>query len=511
MSTQPPPVGIGAGGWMRWAWRTLTSMRVALLLLFLLALAAVPGSVFPQRGTDAAAVRAYIANNPQWGPLLDRLGMFEVFGSPWFAAVYLLLMVSLAGCVIPRAAQHWRAMRARPPAAPSRLSRLPEYRTFETSAEPAAVIAAAESLLRAQHWRTDSRLPGDEGGWVAAERGYLREFGNLLFHLSLLGLLVAVAIGGLFGSKGQVIVREGSSFTNSLTQFDSFSSGRLFSPDRMPPFTLRLDQFRASYQETGMQRGAPREFAADVAVRRSPDAPETTEVVGVNEPLSIDGTKVYLVGHGYAPEVRITDAKGRVVFDDAVVFLPQDSNFTSDGVIKVPDTDPQLGFTAVFLPTAERDSVKGGFSSFPAPMRPEMFMSVWKGDLGLDNGMPQSVYRLDTAAMERVGLTAIKPGGSWTLPQGLGTLEFVGIKEYATFEVARDPGSGWALLAAALSLAGLCLSLFIRRRRIWLRVSDRADGNTLVEVAGLARTEGPGLADEVDDIAASIAQATKGA
>ena len=106
---------LGALGWLRWGWRTLTSMRTALILLLLLALASIPGSVFPQRGTDAAAVKDYLQANPTLGPWLDRLGMFDVFASPWFAAIYLLLCISLIGCIVPRTAQFIRAARMPPP------------------------------------------------------------------------------------------------------------------------------------------------------------------------------------------------------------------------------------------------------------------------------------------------------------------------------------------------------------------------------------------------------------
>ena len=515
LSTQPetdpagdPAVGIGLIGWLRWAWRTLTSMRAALVLLFLLAVAAIPGSTFPQRGANPIDVRQYIADNPTWGPVLDRLHMFDVFASPWFVAIYLLLMVSLTGCVLPRAVAHWRAMRARPPAAPLRLARMPEYREFEVDVDPTTALTAAESVLRRGRWRTDAAAIGEpRGGWVAGEKGYLRETGNLLFHLSLLALLVAVGFGSLFGAKGQVIVREGSSFANTVTQYDTFSPGRLYSADQLVPFTMRLDDFYATYQETGMQRGSPREFGATVTVQASPGAAPQTSTIGVNEPLVVDGTKVFLVGHGYAPSFVIKDANGKVLLNDSVVFLPQDGNFTSNGVIKVPDATPQLGFTSVFLPTAEVDPVRGGFSSFPAATRPEVFMSVWRGNLGLDSGIPQSVYKLDTSKMERVGLKALTPGQTWTLPNGLGTLTFTGVHEYATFNVASDPGSGWALAAAAMAVVGLTLSLFIRRRRVWVRVKESAGGPTLVEVAGLARTEAPGLDTEVDSVVAGIRSA----
>ena len=105
-------------GWARWTWRQLTSMRTALVLLFLLALASVPGSVLPQVGIDPAAVDRYYAAHPALAPVLARLSLFNVFGAPWFAAVYLLLFASLAGCVIPRTVRLARSAWQPPPAAP---------------------------------------------------------------------------------------------------------------------------------------------------------------------------------------------------------------------------------------------------------------------------------------------------------------------------------------------------------------------------------------------------------
>ena len=118
-----PPVTqprLGAVGWARWTWRSLTSMRTALFLLLLLAVAAVPGSTFPQRSIDAARTAQWITDHPTAGPVLDRLGFFEVYASPWFAAIYLLLFVSLIGCVLPRLRIHWHQLRSVPPRAPRR-------------------------------------------------------------------------------------------------------------------------------------------------------------------------------------------------------------------------------------------------------------------------------------------------------------------------------------------------------------------------------------------------------
>ena len=504
------PVGIGVVGWLRWAWRTLTSMRTALVLLFLLAVASVPGSLLPQRGTNPIRVNDYLADDPVKGRIFDRLGLFDVFSAPWFAAIYLLLFISLAGCVLPRSRQHWRTVRSRPPAAPRNLHRLPEHRRVEPAqgVGPQQTLDAAESWLRRARWRVDTTAYDGVTGTVAAEKGYARETGNLVFHVALLCLLGAVAYGSLFGFKGTVIVREGSSFADTRGQFDSFNPGKAFQDSALPPFAFTLTKFTADYQRGGQQNGAAREFSADVSVVREPGAAPTTETVQVNEPLVVNGVKVFLVGHGYAPTITITDAQGQVVFHDSVVFLPQDGNFTSTGVVKAPDTVPQLGLQGFFLPTAAVDNVHGPHSTFPAADDPGVFLSAWSGDLGLDSGKPQSVYALDTAHLSKLGIEALRPGQSWALPGGHGTVTFDGYVQWASFTVASDPGKDLALVAAVAAITGLALSLLVRRRRTWVRVSSGPQGVTVVEVAGLTRSEHTSVAEEVDALASTLGTTT---
>jgi cytochrome c biogenesis protein len=173
-------------------------------------------------------------------------------------------------------------------------------------------------------------------------------------------------------------------------------------------------------------------------------------------------------------------------------------------VVTAPDTTPQLGLQGFFLPTAAVDDVRGPHSTFPAADDPAVFLSAWVGDLGLDSGRAQSVYKLETAAMTRLGIEALRPGESWTLPDGHGTVTFDGYVEWASFSVAHDPGKELALLAAVVAIAGLALSLLVRRRRVWVRVSTDGTGATVVEVAGLTRSEHATVADEVDELAAAL-------
>lgn len=483
----------GPGGWWRWIWRNLTSMRTALILLLILILAAIPGSVFPQRVADPLAVNEWIGRNPTWGPLLDRVGMFDVFGTPWFAAIYLLLFISLVGCVVPRCGQLWRQWRDGPPEPPKRFGDRvqPQVLPLPADATPAA-LDRAERELRDGGWRVRR---GD--GWVSAEKGFLREVGNLSFHLSIIALLLAVAGGALFGWRGNVIVRVGDGFANTLTQYDAWGSGRLVDGAEIPPFAFTLEDFRVEFERGEAQRGAPRDFEADLALQREPSSDVEQVTLRVNEPLRIDGADVYLIGHGYAPRLTVTAPDGRVEFSDTVVFLPQDPSFTSTGVVKIPDAVPQLAFNGIFAPTAVLDE-NGPRSVFPAPDRPVIFLSAFTGDLGLDDGAPQSVYRLDTTDLTQLGLEALEPGQTWTLPDGT-AVRLDGVERWVSLQISHDPGRGWALLTAGLVMAGLMTSLFVPRRRIWVR--ERPDG---LAIAAVARTENAAPAQDVDALVAAL-------
>jgi cytochrome c biogenesis protein len=494
---RPPALGFWGG--LRWVWRQLTSMRTALILLFLLALAAVPGSVFPQRGTSPMRVVEYLQDHTTTGPWLDRLGLFDVYASPWFAAVYLLLLVSLAGCILPRCVQYARNLRAVPPATPRNLSRMPQYRSFTVDQDAPTFLIGAESALRRRRFRL---RPNDSGAAeIAAEKGYLHELGNLVFHLSLLLLLVGVAWGAWFGYRGTVVVVEGEGFANTLTQYDDFTPGRGFSPALLNPFAFTVDRFDATFLTDGPRRGQPDSFEADVTYRTTPDAAPRQTTIRVNHPLEIDGAKVFLIGSGYAPVFTVRDGKGDVVFSGAMPALPQDSNFTSTTVVKAPDAKPdQLGFNVTVTPTAPQviDPSTGPVSTFPEANDPRVYLGAWSGDLGLNTGIPQNVYELDTSDLKQLGRKDLGVGETWKLPGGRGSITFDSLSQFANLQIASDPGRWLALWAVIAGITGISLSLFMHRRRVWVRTAVDDEGRTLVEVAGLAQTEWSGLAAEVD-------------
>ncbi|NEB42667.1 cytochrome c biogenesis protein ResB [Streptomyces sp. SID14515] len=504
---------MGVIGWVRWFWRQLTSMRVALILLFLLSLGAIPGSLIPQTSVDDMKVQAFKDQHTTLTPIYEKLQLFDVYSSVWFSAIYILLFVSLIGCIVPRTGQFVGQLRSRPPGAPKRLTRLPAYTTWRTGAEPEEVREAALTVLRKRRFRT--HVVGDA---VAAEKGYLREAGNLVFHIALIVMLLAFASGQLFKSEGGKLVVEGDGFSNTLTQYDDFKSGSLYDSDSLAPFSFVLDDFVGTYEKSGPQRGTPRTFEARVTYTEGAEGAERKGVIKVNEPLVVDGTKVYLIAHGYAPVVTVRDGSGKVVSKSAVPLLPIDNNITSSGAIKVMDgykdkkgVKTQLGFKAFFVPTFAGHGKGQMFSQFPGLDFPVLALSAYQGSLGVDSGLAQNVYQLDTSKMKEFKdedgellKKMLMPGEKLDLPDGAGSISFDGVEEWASFQVSQQPGTGWALVGAVAAIAGLAGSLFIQRRRVWVRAVRGADGVTVVEMAGLGRSESAKLPEELGDLAAAL-------
>jgi len=521
----------------RRAWRVLTSMRTALVLLFLLALAAVPGSLIPQRNINPLKVQEYRAAHPTWAPIADRLGLFSVFGAPWFSAVYLLLFISLIGCLWSRVRWHLRALVGRPPAAPARPGRLAGGSSWAVAVAPQEAVAVAGQVLRGRRFRVAVSRPGatrPDGSpdhSVAAEKGYLRETGNLIFHVALVVVLLGVGLGSWFGYQGTVLVIQGDGYSNTLISYDQFSSGQLVDTAKLRPFSLNLDEFKASY-EVG---GQPKDFAATVSYTEDLGAPTKRAEIRVNHPLEIGGAKVYLLGHGYAPHFVLRDKSGKVVWESYVPCSPRDEMFASSCTVKIPDTGlpptggalkvpQQLAFQGDFFPTGVRDPARGYISIYPGASLPTMTLTSYVGNLHLNEGIPQNIYALDIRDLKQ--FTTNGPTGDGEiaqvldlkdpknrtmtgLPGGL-SLEVDGVREFASFQTKSDPYKGLVLYAAIAIIAGLVASLRVRRRRIWVRARPAVAGTgSTVEIGGLSRSDAEGFAAELAALTARVRAATE--
>jgi cytochrome c biogenesis protein len=514
-------------------WRSLTSMGTALVLLFLLALGAIPGALLPQRSLNAGKVNDYLAAHPVIGPWLDALQAFDVFSSFWFTAIYALLFLSLVGCLTPRMIEHARSLRALPVAAPRNLARLPKHTSSRLSADSADVNALANTIAgRLKGWRSTIRHPDDsepetvpETVEVSAEKGYLREAGNLVFHFSLLGLLVAVAVGKLFGYEGNVIVIAdgGPGFCSaSPAAFDSFRAGNTVDGTSLRPICVKVNDFAAHYLPSGQATS----FAADIDYQAGGDLPANTwrpYRLEVNHPLRIGGDRVYLQGHGYAPTFTVIFPDGQTR-TSTVQWRPDNpQTLLSSGVARIdpparsyPNPEErrkhEIAIQGLLAPTAQLDGVLLS-SRFPALNAPAVAIDIYRGDTGLDTGRPQSLFSLDHRLIEQGRLTKekrvnLRAGEQVLIDQGpaAGTvIRFDGAVPFVNLQVSHDPGQTWVLVFAITMMAGLLVSLLVRRRRVWVRLTsgaqeagDKAPGTVNVELGGLARTDNSGWGDEFE-------------
>ena len=514
---------------VRRAWRRLTSMRTALILLFLLAVAAVPGSLLPQRSLNPTKVSDYYTAHPTLAPIFSRVGLFDVFAAPWFAAIYLLLAVSLVGCLIPRIRLHLKAVRTKPLPAPRNLSRLPESGRFEADS-----TITVDQVVKAlgPRWRRMVRTDDKTGAQtVSAEKGYSRETGNLVFHVALLGAILAIAVGKLWGYSASIVVKQGDGFCNVVQQFDSWHPGRFEQDGRIAPFCINsLNKFTANYLSTG----EPSTFAAQVTYHHGSNGPLLHDTIQVNHPLRLEGDRVYLIGHGFAPTVTVRLPDGEK-YTQTAAFIPQDpTTFYSEGAIKYPGPVGQngkstgdIGLSGFFAPTPALSAAGVYTSIAPQAVHPVLGLIVYRGDLGLSQSA-QSVYTLDqnqiaTGKLKQIGMVNLRQGETKSFAGGV-TVTFNGWVPWASMQVSHDPAQGYLLVAAVGMVIGLIASLGVRRRRVWVRLmpvgssSGSSSGSagssavggpaaggpiaarTVVEVGGLARSDAGDFRGEFADL-----------
>jgi len=499
---------LGPFEFLRWSWRLLTSMRTAIVLLVLVAVASIPGSVFPQRSSDPNGVIQFERNDPALFAVYDALQLFDTFTSVWFSAIYVLLFVSLIGCIIPRTIHHWRVLRSEPSEAPRAWNRLPVVRTISFTSKAETALETAEKALRRARFRVVR-----DGKSLRAEFGYLRETGNLVFHIALIGVLLSVGFASGFSWHGQRVIVEGQSFTNQLSSYDSFTPGRWFDETNLDPYALRLESFVPEYvRDEAKGAWMPVDFTAGMLVTDSSGSSEQT--LKVNSPLSIGDSKVYLLGNGYAPVITVRDPDGTVVFSQPVVFLSQDSNLTSIGVVKVPDgLSDQIGMQGFFYPSAVELDTGALSSNDPEPRNPTITFNVYKGDLGIDEGRNGNVFQLPTddltqLAGRHTGVDVIlTPGDVFAIPGGIGTIEFSGLSRFVGVEIRHDATQLGVAISIAFLVAGLLASLGTRRRRVWVRVSP--DKKSL-EWGAQSRGDDPGLDVFIDRLTAESAGHSRG-
>ena len=232
----------------------------------------------------------------------------------------------------------------------------------------------------------------------------------------------------------------------------------------------------------------------------------------MNHPLRIEGNRVYLQGHGYAPTFTIEWPNGEKR-TETVQFRPDDMTyFLSSGAVRwdppagmYPDLQErrknQISLQGLFAPSAEWTGPNGKIlsSNYPAMRDPAVAIDIYRGDTGLDGGRSQNIFTLDPEAMhsgqmQMLDRVNLEKGESVTLDDGT-KITFDGAKEFVNLQISKDPTTTWVLVFAVLMLASLVASLAVKRRRFWVRITPEGEG-TRIQIAGLSRTDSAGWGRE---------------
>jgi len=506
------------------AWRTLRSMRTALVLLLLLALASVAGSLIPQIPNSPERVGQFVRAHEVIGEVYRRVGLFDVYGSWWFVLITALLFTSLVACLLPRSRAHLRAIGQRPVQA-REIDAFPLVRGVRVVAPPAEAAAAAASVLRRRRFRVAT-----EGTSVAAEKGALREAGSLVFHWAFVLLLIGAIVGKGTGYSGRAAIVEGQTWTDAALNYDALRLrlGRYFRGD-FSGLGLRLVDYRDAFDE----RGLPLYFESELELLDTSGQLVRTDVASVNDPVGFEDLRIHQFGFGWAPEIRV-ERGGEVLTDGSVlmsqVTAPEGRSQLAQswhGFVKLPAVAPNLDMAVELeLWPDGRSFFNDGMPMFDAH-DPWMRYRVWEGRL-----LDPSKASLDTQLMEMTregffgegwtvdleracvltGPSALALEGGGGCPDGATpslVMAFPALHHYSVLQVSKDTGVPIVLAAAILIVLGLLSALYTSRRKLWVRVEAADEGSRLL-VGGFALQRKEQFQAEFERTVAALVAASGG-
>ena len=255
-------------------WDGLTSIRLALLTLLLLAVGSLIGTLLPQQ-------QPWDFYQDTFGQLpadiLGRLGLFDMYRSPLFLTFIGLLILNLTACSLKRLPEIMRLLLSQPG--------LDSYKTlpkrFQFS-RPRQDSPPSQPWYKAlQHTLGRPTVVEDqETTWYLYRRGRWGRLGPYLIHLSILIIVLGGIIGKFWGFQGQINLLEGQS-DNVLTLTDPQGQKTL-------DFTVRLDSFQVAFYSNG----TPQEFRSDLTFIKQGQE-EKHAVCRVNDPVTFEDVTFY--------------------------------------------------------------------------------------------------------------------------------------------------------------------------------------------------------------------------
>ena len=422
------------------AWRLLTDVRFAVVLILLLALSGLVGMLVRQfRVTKAddparyeaelASVRTAWERLPAGGLLVDTfdaLGLFSVFSTPWFLLLMTVLVISIICCTLDRTPRLWRSVRhvrVEQPAAffdPSR-----EGRAVLDASGPDS-LEAVQRAFRQRHFRRQQTVTADGVTYVYGDRNQYQKLATLLTHAGLVLFLVGGAVTVAAGFETVVFVGEGETAPVQAVG----TPGNLLVKNHAFFAPRRAD-------------GSFADFSTDLSVFR--DGEEVArETIRVNDPLELDGFVFHQNTFGPTAELTIRDDAGALVWDGPLL-LDEELLGAPQGFMTIPGTE--AGLVTVLSNDAQGS--------------PALVMQ------GVGPADPESGEN-DTLFLVTI------PEGVTTDPEVTAgqSITWAGVGSWSGMVIKQDPGQPIIWIAFGLLIAGLVLTFYFPRRRAWARITD---------------------------------------
>jgi cytochrome c biogenesis protein len=324
----------------------LSSMRFAISLLSILAVASIVGTVLKQ----AEPYNNYIIQfGPFWFQVFEKLGLYDVYHAAWFLLILTFLVASVSVCIWRNAPNFAREMKSfREHVSEQSLNAFKHKHEAVTTQPPETLAASAQRYLEGQGYKVKN-LPQKEGVLLAAKAGSWNRLGYFLAHSAIVLICVGGLMDGNLVFKVQQLLGYKKIETRDIPQSQVPAISRL-SPDnpsfrgsvQIPegssadvaflnvadgylvqdlPFTVALKKFRIEHYTTGQ----PKSFESDIELFDHAGKKIREATIAVNHPLIHDGVAIY--------QASFADGGTRLTIRGWNLFAPAAAPFPIEGTI----------------------------------------------------------------------------------------------------------------------------------------------------------------------------------
>ena len=449
-------------------WEFLSSVKLTIVLLILLAIVSIAGTVIPQ-GQGAAEFAKNLS--PAMFRFLSTLQLFDMYNAPWFRLLIAFLALNLVVCSIDRFPSTWKRFSSKP--APDRRKPF-ENNTkedcLEISVDGNTASKRVEKILKSGYKNVRQKTSGTDH-FFYGDKGSLSYFGVYVVHLSVLLILVGGLMGSFFGFEAYVNILEGE------------KTDRVIIQKTMKPlplgFEVRCDKFSVEFYKTG----APKEFKSKLTFLVNGKDVRKNDLL-VNHPVEFGGVTFYQASYG---SVADKEAHLRI---DGKSNKPFSSEITVKGNISYPLPGDQGSFKVVDM---RNDIMHLGpavlISIKPNTGEPVEFW-VFKNYDAVQKKLPPPML-----ASPKFNPEAFSPYRF--------SLESLQTVYYTGLQANRDPGVPVVWAGCFLMVSGLFVTFFMSHKRMWVRVLDQGKG-AKIEVAGTTNKNPVGLQKELMHLMANL-------